>query len=578
MSNTGRATNPAWYTSPLELGTQFHIRVDGERIDTWIHDRTSNRWQAGPLLSADILTESTQSEGFASNFLQSLPAANHGLGVILHMADEFATAELSPETASSHSLLELHSALQEQPSAILDDKSFTPQDHGCGVFPYGIQTGKSPATAVIHSRKFEPILTAFRHAGEARKLPVQTAALSSPLLTIQSLPFLVTANLACAFVGVFHYPKFTTLAFFNKQGNLLLLRSLPHRTQRRPHHLYFAINTTATSLEFVEPQIVYLSYLGAPDLPLLEELTRSFGPHRVSVVDWQQTQFHASSTTPEFAEPQFAVTSLSSATTPLAKSETFSALKKDQWALQDFIPAPREETELYPTQQEVQLLKTTRIARWGIFGTIGAVAAWSAVAIIGALRDPAWEATETTANAAKQKLAPLTVEQARITHWDNLLEDRSRSWSAMELISQMFPENSGIQIQSIGYTLKATTATSSASRPTKAPLGQSAPPPPLTKSGFSRGWKISGTANNQAVREILPALADREALSRIFQQTAEITQDSSFASAPTTRIISSQISTNEAAGKNGGSYNFTLDIEQTFSPNDPLAPIISAAP
>lgn len=574
MRSSGRATNPAWYTLPLELNTQLHIRVDGERVDSWIYDRASNRWQAGPPLSTDTLEDKAQSHAFASEFLGSFAAARDGLGVVLHLADEFATAELSPETVSSRSLADLRLSLQEQPAAILDDKSFTPQDHGCGVFPYQNPQGKTPATAVILSRSSEPILTAFRNEGESHRIPVQTAALSAPLLTLQALPFLVTANLACAFVAVFHYPRFTTLAFFNKQGNLLLLRSLPHRTQRRPHHLYFAINTTATSLELPEPQIVYLSYLDAPDLPLMEELTRSFGPHRVSVVDWQQTQFHSSSTTPAFAEPQFAVTPLTSATTTLAKSETFSSLAAEKWALQDFIPPSREELELYPSQKEVKLLKAARTARWGMLGLTGAVAAWCGLTMISALRDPAWSVSPNTSNTAKQKLTSLSQEQARFTHWDNLLGDRSKSWTSMELITRMFPENSGTQVQSIEYDLKP--STTKASTPAPKPVkGQPAPP---TKTGFVREWKISGTASEQALRELLPNLTNSESLSRIFQQTAEAINDPSFAPDPKFRSLSSSMSTTEASGKSGGLYNFKLVIEQTFTSTDPLAPFTSIAP
>src|SRR5690606_23598503 len=136
LKHTSRASNADWYHEAMELDRQWHIWVDGRQVVSSVFDRKSGQWMEGPRailpkdngVSAgtrkpmdqdavralnDGLNQAQLDAIFAHfdeedlrSLHESLSRLVRGkdfggkvksLGVVLHLADEFAIADLAPE-------------------------------------------------------------------------------------------------------------------------------------------------------------------------------------------------------------------------------------------------------------------------------------------------------------------------------------------------------------------------------------------------------------------------------------------------------------------------------------------------
>ena len=124
LRNTTRARNPAWYQAALDLNFQLHIRPDGAQFSAFYFDRKKSQWTAGPLITEGILQDSSKLDPLLAEILRHSRANGAtSLGVVLHIADEFATTELKPELDNPAALPDLRDAAVSDPASILEDLS-----------------------------------------------------------------------------------------------------------------------------------------------------------------------------------------------------------------------------------------------------------------------------------------------------------------------------------------------------------------------------------------------------------------------------------------------------------------------
>ena len=98
LRGTSRASNPAWYESALDLDLQLHLRVDGSAVESFLYDRKVKAWSPGPVFDEACATDPALIPAFAAQVLSTARGAGaSSIGVVLHLADEFATSELKPE-------------------------------------------------------------------------------------------------------------------------------------------------------------------------------------------------------------------------------------------------------------------------------------------------------------------------------------------------------------------------------------------------------------------------------------------------------------------------------------------------
>lgn len=121
------------------------------------------------------------------------------------------------------------------------------------------------------------------------------------------------------------------------------------------------------------------------------------------------------------------------------QSPTFRSLREDKWALQDFLPAPREESEVYPTRSEMTLLRSLKLARMALVSAAALGLGYVGFEMFKIMRQPEWSFDPAQVPLTQKRIAQLKKDQAKLDHWNNLLEDRSKGWVAMESFARMFP-------------------------------------------------------------------------------------------------------------------------------------------
>ena len=568
LRNTTRATNPSWYQEALDLDTQIHIRVDGPTVSSFLYLRSANTWHPGPTLAESSLrdpAQMTETANAALRLAQSHKATS--LGVILHIADEFATAELKPELDNPASLPDLRDAAAKDPASILDDSSIPPEQNSWRVIPYPAQGSQNIGTTVSLTRQYSAFLEVFREAGESNNFPIIACALSSPLVIAMGLPELLPLRAGTSFVVVLQYPWFTTLIFYNDHADLMLIRTLQHRFQQRAANLRHALSTTNASLELVDPDIFVLALSQAGDPALESDLTAAFPASRVLLV---------TPPTPAPLPPnclEMAVATSPAATTEgRVSSHTFDVFRADKWSLQNFLPPAPESVEIYPSRSEMLLLRAARLSWVGLAAVAVLALAWLCLGVLGVMRREEWSFDPKQTDTVKARLTKLTSEKQKTQHWDNLLEDRSKAWCSMELLSRMIPERSGIMVKNFAHTSKPDIA------------------PGKAKIGFVKEWKITGFAREESL-DLLNALNTQEGISARFAEVAKVTGNAAFDPAVGNRSLSvnARIQENptfkfDQAGEISDldestyGYNFDLTISQRYEATDPLAINVSKVP
>ena len=494
------------------------------------------------------------------------PTAPASLGAILHIADEFATTELKPELDNPAALPELRDAAISDPASILEDSSILADQASWRVLPYTAAGSEVIGTTVTLTRQYAGLTAALRHAGEKANFPVITHALSAPLVAVMGLAQFLAPTPGKPFVAILQYPWFTALAFFNEHADLRLIRTLQHRGVRRATNFRNALTTTNASLEFVDPDLFLLPLGQEVDTTLEANLRVSFAACRVEIVTPPPTEG-----LPDWC-PEPAISALpATAELPLA-SHTFSILRDEKWALQDFLPTPREIVEIYPSRSEMRLLRMLRLARVAVVAITILGLAYLVFGMLDLIRRPEWSFDPSQATATKSRLAKLTVERQKVDHWNNLLEDRSKAWTAMESLARMFPQNGGMLVKTYSH----------ASKPESTP-GKA-------KVGFVKEWRITGFARDEAL-EYLNTLNTRDGINAHFSEISRVTGNAAYSPNSGNRSIAVNVRTQENSSfkptppeettlADESTYPFTFDltITQRFEATDPIALNVPKAP
>lgn len=567
FKNTSRSSNPAWYQDALELKKQLHIRVDGPSAFSAYYDAGDSSWSPGPQVSEELLTDEQQYGDLIHTILEQAKSERlKSIGIVVHIADEFATTELKPDFDNPNALAELRITAIENPAQILEDASIDTKENSWRVLPYSAAGSDTIGTAITISNNLAPFLRDLRKAGENANFPIITQSISAPLVALMGLPSMLKGQPEKPFVTVFQYPWFTAIAFFNEHADLRLVRTLHHRGLRQVRNFSHALFTTCASLEFMEPDLFFVPLGEEIDHALADSIRMQFANSRIETLVPPK-----SDDLPPWA-PEPLITVSSNSESHAVSSESLISLREEKWALQDFLPNPKEILEIFPSRAEMNLLKVTRLARMVIailaLGGLG----YFGLGVMSFIKQPEWSFQSGQASVAKIKLAHLNQERNRIDYWNNLLEDRSKAWVVMESVARMFPADSAVLLKGINYSAKPDSS------------------PGQARSGFVKSWRITGYARDAAINH-LNQLNTRDGINNVFEEIAEVTGSSAYLIKVGNRNVSVNIRTrenntfrptplDEAIMKDESTYPFTfeLTITQRFEGTDPLAIIVSAAP
>jgi hypothetical protein len=489
------------------------------------------------------------------------------LGVVLHIADEFAITELKPELNNPSALPELREAAIANPGSILDDNSIQADLASWRVLPYPAAGSDVIGTSVTLSRQYAPFIAALREAGETANFPILTHALSAPLVAILGLSRRVQPTPGKPFVAILQYPWLTALAFFNEHADLRLIRTLQHRGMRRATNFRNALATTNASLEFIDPDLFLLPLGQKVDQTLDADLRITFSSSRVEIIDQPLVDGIP------FWSPEPVISTLPpDEIAPGVTSHTFTVFRDDKWALQNFLPTPREIVEIYPDRSEMKLLRYLRLGQVAILALAILSLTYFGYGIIGIISRPEWSFDQSQADASKGRLGKLTTETKKAEYWNNLLDDRSKAWTAMESLARLFPANCGMLVDTYSHTIKPDSA------------------PGKAKIGFVKEWKITGYAQDQAL-DYLNTINTREGITAHFSEIARITGNTAYSANAGNRNLVVNVRTQENtsfrpappdedshADRSTYPFTFDLTIVQRFEATDPMGINVAKAP
>lgn len=558
---TSRLSNPAWYQDALDLEVQVHCYLkNAGDVQCFLYIKSSNSFEKIEGLSPRQLQMADELKNFVDRVLEceSVRKAK-ALGVVFYLADELSIAGLGPEHQNPGEINNLRNMMIEDPTEVLDDKTVSAETHAWRLFPYsGAPVGQEFATAMAVSRKYDDVLLTLREIGDSRNLPIKTCALSAPLCAIACLPWYTTAK-DNGTIGVFNYETFTVVSFYNKRADLMMLRYLHHPPgSSDPVNIGSAVMASATAFELERPEIILLSMVGHDLSNMNISLQSSMVKSDIRLMSIAKVLREMGLPEEISLEMMVATAELDPELYPVAQNATFTSFREDGWHLQDFLAPDQYELDMYPAQEDMNLLKRGR--------KVKCVAALLCLLVLGYAGFTSWEKTNSRAWTYEPQNTEVTALQLkeeikRHEHWNSILMDRSKAWSSMELISRLTPADGSVILKDVKHRVDKKLA------------------PKAKKYGLQKSWVVNGYTNDTGL-SYLENISTRDGIKEIFKTVADETGSRAYLPNIGQRDITVQmtqrlnptyniISSTKASDR--FRLVFTMTITQTFTSTDELA-------
>ena len=567
-ANTSRGSNSDWHKPAHELDLQWHLRITGSpRVRSAVFSASTGKWSAGPKLNLPNLRSQDAIEAAVSDVLSAHQGAT-GLGVILHIADEFATTEIFEDFQDWDGLPELNDQLIANPNAVLGDDSAVAEETSWRIVPTPGAITPPICTTIAISHRYSEVLEILRRIGEQRNFPIVTEGISAPLAFLSVLPAFLDFTTEEPQLVVLHYLKFSALAIFSPAGELIKLRALPHRGRPHPPNLSDTLATAIAANELHSPRIVLIPMTTIEIEPLVTQLNATLDTEEELMIDIVKPGAEAA-TNCEDSRPEMLVAQKEFQGAEL--SNTFKMLGAEGWAMQDFLPPERIVTVAQPSWGDFRTLRASKIAKTAMAFAAVAIFAYSLFRVISVTTQPSWQHDEVATAELQMQLGELGRVDKEYKHWNNLLTNRSTAWTTLELVTHMFPADSGVTVNSLDYSARVDVGVKG------------------TAASFTREWKMVGIATDQAL-ELIQKLNSRNGMQEIFAEVAAETGVDSFDPSPETRQLIVNIQQSENPLYRSGSpmtsppspencpYRFELRVSQQFTAEDSMAVTLNPQP
>ncbi len=587
-SKTSRGRDRGWYQEPLDLACQWHLWFDGGReVRSAAYSRTDKKWWPGPALPLSTLTTG---EG-AAEFLQELLSAAHfgqrpkALGVIFHVADEFALAEVMQrdegQGVGTADLGILHYNLIDDPCEVLVDREVSVGTTSWRLLPFwAAGPEQERCTAIALPRTREAFLQTLIELGSEWKIPVRAAVTSAPMETLAALPLLQSEAEGGKLVAII-YLRFTALFAISPGGELRSVRSLVHRGNLLVPNGFGDLvwnMTVSTELSALgrdagaPPKVLLISDNPAALQAAKTDLeTFSATRQRIQCECLDTSSLEATASIPG-RRPEFMVYDRSLLEAArlengvLSRAQTFRALW-DEWLKKCNFFDTQKLDEVYPTLRDLQLLRASSIVIYlVVLGLVGTTA-YGFYSLYEAMNHPSWSLSPMEVRRTEAMQMKLLEERKQIEVTGRLLQPRSRGWAAMEFLLQLFPEDSGVRVEAYSYNLEA-------SRPVVSPANTALG----GVTGMVRSWNIKGVANGTLL-QLLNSLNSQKGLNELFNRVAKITGDPSYQPHPLRQLTATNhqgrnpkynasAAATEIASAPAQSYPYTFEVTVTQTIND----------
>jgi hypothetical protein len=545
----------AFVADARRLATQWHIWVDGDSVVSAVLVRGA--WQAGPSLEV----EDTHSVGTILSGVDRLLRLHKvaRLGIIMHIADECASAHIQERFASPESWETARRTIIDAPAEVIDER--VPAGAAFRMVPF-------PATKSAGSVRLSSREKVFEALAADRRIILCVSSAPLELLAV-SLPFLTPDEVREGGMVLLVYARFTVLATVREGTRELFgLAVLPHNkgvpagigtrlaTEMKAHGIgrvnVYLVEAGSDVRRAIQATIAELQALGDQQRGLVDALAlhgvaRS-DPGVFGSAESQDTIFArcaAECSTPpvELFRPEMLCGMLKGMVSPDVGGQNFSAA-----ALKAMASAI--------TRTEAVLFQATRALRVACITALVCCATALGIHIFNVLQAPFWNLDPKTAAAAEARLQRLSAINAAVSWWDKMLSPRSSSWVNLEFLSQLFPEGaSSAVVSSVNYELLP-------QQPVRKPGDNQAP----TSIGFVQRWSIKGLSNGGNIT--------KTKVEEALEKTASITGQSLYTKGVTQRLnVAATAERTTPTKVRGVSYdsNFTLSVEIEVLPSDAAA-------
>ncbi len=589
-SKTSRASDRNWYRDPLELPWQWHLWFDGGReVASATFSQSDQSWREGPPIPLANLTTAEGTADLLGDLLSTRYFAQRpgALGIVLHVADEFALAGLAPsgptETAEDLEVIKFN--LIDDPREMLADREVSVESTSWRLLPFwGAVPGQTRATAIALSRSREPFLQHILTHGEELRVPIRIAVTAAPVEHLAAMP-LIEQGMTGGRLVVLPYLKFTAVFAISHDGELRAVRSLVHRGGSKvPSGLADILSSVAVSAELSgvgplgpRPKVM----IASADPEVLELAARSLesGSPGSPAMDVQPVNLssHPALATVPGRRPEFlvynqqVVGAMRAEGGPLVATQTFTALWKDWLTSSNFFDTARLDA-LYPTLQDLRILRFATAFCLLLGVVLVSSGAYGAYSFYKASTHPSWNLTPEQLKQTEASQLKLQQERRQIDVTGRLLQPRSRAWATLEFLLQLFPEDSGVRLENFDYGVETSRLGPSSQK------GK-----PADSAGIVRTWTVRGLAQPQAL-EVLNTLNSQRGLNALFDRVAKATGDASYAPDPMRQVTialtqgrnsryvaSASDSRNSADPATTYPFSFEATITQTITDKDPLA-------
>lgn len=584
-SQTSRSHDANWYKSPDELLWQWHLWFDGGReVISVVFDRASRAWTTGPPVPLVSLTTDEGVDDIlalllsSAEFFREKPKA---LGVVLHVADEFGLAELAKRSEQfgdeGGDLQILRYCLRDDPCEVLANKDVSLElNTWCPLPITGASPGAEHCVAVSLSRNREGFLKKLIAGGEDRGVPVRVSVACATVEAFAALPWLKPRLDGACLVAVC-YHKFTAVFALNQSGELCAVRSFSHRAGLLyPSSFGDVLWNMSLGAEMTSLDVLVISDKKTVLQSVAQEL-ETFSASR------QQVHFELLCLEDQAAlellpghRPELMIydsaglEQLLKAGPPLVRSDTFKELLAT-WAKQNFMNTGRLD-ELYPTRQDLRLLRLSKWFTNMLLLSVVGMFFYGVISFYDAMGKPSWVLTQEQVRQTESKHKKLIEEKRQMDLAESFLKPRSRGWVNMELLLQLFPEESGVRLESFNYNIETSRTASANPKAVQ-----------QTFAGLNRTWKLKGLAKAQSL-QALNNLNSQEGLSEFFKRISTLTGEKALNPQPSRQFdisltqgrnaqFNPQASAAEIASEPTVSFPFSFEatITQAISEKDDFA-------
>lgn len=473
-------------------------------------------------------------------------------GMVLHMAEEFATTEVPLSSQpDEEEQLEIRRSLIVNPLDWLKDSTLDAEQMAWRALLYDGNKRPPYAVAVTVNRHYEEFLAKLTAQTAELGLQTSTRTLCSALTLIAKLPYLLDWQEGQDTLVLLTFTPFTALVVISKLGDITFVRAIQGRAN--PGSIANAVQSATINHELEQPRIVVFNPNSMAVTSLVNALNTQLKPVQPIELLQASEQISLCSDLSGFHPAAALCVDCVELRSPrLAESTSFKRLADEQWGLAEFNQPLALQRVFLPNKHENAFYKTTN--------SVQKIIILLGVLLIGTVVYKTWSLTQSKewkynpkmqAQLANEK-KELEKRKSSLELMEKLLLDRSRQWTVMELLGELFADNPHIVVESFSYNAPA------------AKLG-------VGEGGYTRTFSIRGSCDREG-EKFINSLGDRQVLVKYFNNVYERTGDASFDCKPDTRLLSASPSTKAASSRGASPFNtsFDLVITQTFDAKDDL--------